>query len=223
MSNWRVTAVLSSPLCGDAPYLDALLEFEMAQRHGKAYPMRRSDPAPEVGSVHLPCLRGEFAGVRNIPRCSAPIAGPAEAYHEYVAKRLSVENAALLREDERKVVAMGNSWTKSYRLPVKVADVQRVSWFVAGAKRRNLKSLLDSVHAIGKDRSHGYGRVAAWQFVEVEHDYSWFAETPHGRLLMRVLPWDDSLTKCIGWKRWCGGYAAPYWHPDRAMEVAVPC
>lgn len=223
MSNWKVTAVLSSPLAGEAPYIDSLLEFEMAQRHGKAHTIQRGEPAPPVGSIHLPCLRGDFGGVDGIPRCSAPIVAPENVRHEHFAKRISVENAGLLREDQRLVVATGNSWTKSYRLPLKISNVEKICWFIGGSKRRSLKSLLDSVHSIGKKRSQGYGRIAEWQFEEVEHDWSWFAPSEQGTLLMRVLPWCEDINKLIGWKRWCGGYCPPYWHPDRIMEVAVPC
>lgn len=223
MANWRVTAILSSPLAGDPPYLDAILEHEMAQRHGKAQMLRRSDPVPPVGSVHLPCLRGEFGGVRGIPRCSAPTLPPVKSRHEYYAKRIGVEYAELLSPESRRIVAMGNSWTKSYRLPNNVRTVDRVAWFVGGSKRRSLKSLLKTVDSIGKDRSHGYGRVSEWLIEEVEHDWSWFADVEQGRLLMRVLPWADELEQCIGWKRWFGGFAPPYWHPGRIMEVAVPC
>jgi hypothetical protein len=224
MSNYKVTALLSSPLCGDAPYLDSILENEMAQRHGKAMKIDRGQPAPPVGSVHLPLLRGDFAGVRGIPRCSAPIVQPVESHHEHYAKRISVENADLLREDQRLVVATGNSWTKSYRLPNKITPCKSVVWFVGGSKRRNLISLLKTVPAIGKDRSQGYGRVSKWLVEETEHDWSWFADVPEGRLLMRVLPWSEEIEQtCIGFKRWFGGFANPYWHPDRQMEVALPC
>jgi hypothetical protein len=222
MSNWKVTAVLSSPLAGDAPYIDALLEFEMAQRLGKAHTISRGERAPTVGAIHLPCLRGEFGGVEGIPRCSAPILSPENVRHEHFAKRISVEHAGLLREDQRLVVATGNSWTKSYRLPLKTSNVEKICWFIGGSKRRTLESLLRSVQSIGKKRSQGYGRVAQWQFEEIEHDYSWFAPTDRGTLLMRVLPWCDDVQNLIGWKRWCGGIAPPYWHPDRIMEIAVP-
>ena len=223
MANWRVVAELSSPLAGDPPYLDGLLEHEMSQRHNKAMRLTRGMPAPPIGSVHIPCLRGEFAGVRGIPRCSAPIVGPDTTRHEHFAKRIAVEHSGLLRDDQRLVVATGNTWTKSYRLPIRVGIAKMVAWFVGGAKRRNIKSLLDSVTSIGFKRSQGYGRVARWVIEEVEHDYSWFADTPHGRLLMRALPWHDDIQQCIGWKRWCGAYAPPYWHPDRFAEIAIPC
>jgi hypothetical protein len=223
MANWRVTAELSSPLAGDAPYLDSLLEHEMSQRQGKAQRLSRGSLAPEIGSVHIPCLRGEYAGCRGIPRCSAPIVGPDTTRHEHFAKRIAVQHAGLLRDDQRLVIATGNTWTKSYRLPIRVGIARHVSWFVGGAKRRNLKSLLDSVVSIGHKRSQGYGRIASWSIVEVEHDWSWFAMTEHGRLLMRVLPYCDDIESCIGWRRWCGAYAPPNWHPDRVTEIAIPC
>jgi hypothetical protein len=223
MPNYKVTCHLSSPLAGDAPYLDAMMEFILSQHHGKAKRIQRWEKLDPVGTIHLPLLRGKFGGVDLIPRCSAPILETHQSTKEHFAKRISVENARLLRENERKVVAVGNTWTKSYRLPLEVHPVHRVAWFVGGSKRRNLKTILDDIDSIGKKRSHGYGRVARWAIDEVEHDWSWFADTPHGKLLMRVLPWCESLRQCIGWKRAFAGWAPPYWHPERYIEVAVPC
>ena len=223
MSNWKVTAVLAGPLAGDAPYLDALLEYQMAQRHGVARVINRSDECPPIGSVHIPCLRGGFGGVNGIPRCSAPIYRRAEDRHDHFAKRIAVEFSDCVAPESRVVVPVGNSWTKSYRLPLRVASVDRVVWFVGGSKRKSLKSLLDGVRAIGKKCSQGYGRIAGWEFEEVEHDWSWFADTEHGRLLMRILPWCSDLESVIGCRRWFGGVAAPYWHPGRMMEVGLPC
>lgn len=224
MSNWKVIATLSSPLAGEPPYLDSLLEFEMAQRQGKANRILRSQECPPVGSIHIPCLRGAIGGVHGIPRCSAPIMSPENDRHEFYAKRLSTENANLLRENQQLVVATGNSTFKSYRLPLRIRNVSRICWFVGGSKRRSLLSLLDSVHSVGKKRSQGFGRVVKWEAVEVEHDWSWFAPTEHGPLLMRVLPWCDDLPKdLIGYKRDFGAYAPPMWHPSRFCEIVTPC
>jgi len=197
----------------------------MAQRQGKANRILRGQECPPIGSIHIPCLRGEFGGIRGIPRCSAPIMAVESDSdrHEHYAKRLSVENADLLAENQRLVVAMGNSTFKSYRLPLRIRNVPEVRWFVGGSKRRNLLSLLDSVHSIGKKRSQGYGRIAEWEAVEVEHDYSWFAQTEHGTLLMRVLPWCDELPEnLIGYKRDFGAYAPPMWHPARFCDIVTP-
>lgn len=224
MRNWKVIAVMASPIAGDVPYLDGILENEMAQRQGKAGIVRRSDPAPRLGSIHLPLCRGNFAGVDYIPRCSGPIYVGRDERHEYVHKRFSVENAAMLHPDERTKIAVGNSWTKNYRLPLKVVNAERVVWYVGGSKRRPLKSLLRSVHAIGKKRSDGYGRVLCWEFEEVEQDWSWFAPSTAGMVLMRVLPFAETLFRdVVGYRRYFGGFAPPYWHPDRFLDIAVPC
>lgn len=220
----RVTAWLSSPLAGDPPMLDALLEDLMARHHGQLLRIDRGQPAPQPGSIHLPMLRGSIGGVDMIPRCSSPIVPAIKQRHEHYAKRIGVENADMLREDSRLVVAVGNSWTKSYRLPLAVRDVDRVVWFVGGSKRETLYSLLRRVPAIGKKRSQGYGRVARWQVEWTPHDYSWFAPGAGGRVLMRPLPaCDDLPSDLVGYRPDFGACIGPYWHPERFREVVVPC
>lgn len=224
MANWRVECTLSSPVAGELPMLDALLEYEMSQRSGLAHRVLRGDACPPAGAVHIPCLRGGLGGVNHIPRCSSPIAIDAPVTPEHFTKRLATEHANLLSDQQRHVVAIGNSTFKSYRLPLHTRRISKVVWFVGGAKRRNLLSLLDSVHSIGKKRSDGYGRVQSWEACEVEHDWSWFAPTERGTLLMRPLPWCDELPRgLIGYRRDFAGVLPPYWHPDRQMEVVVPC
>lgn len=227
--HWRVECTLSSPIAGEIPMLDALLEFEMAQRHGLANRMTRDMPCLPAGAIHIPCLRGSIGGVQSIPRCSSPIVSYSEVRQEHFAKRLAVEHAGLLSESSRGVVAMGNSTYKSYRLPLKLTHAAKVVWFVSGAKRRNLLSLLDSVKSIGKKRSCGYGRVVDWEAYEIEKDLSWFAEVDGGdgvsgaSILMRPLPYCRELpVNLVGFRRAFAGVVAPYWHPDRQMEVVVP-
>lgn len=222
--NVKVTAWLSSPLAGDPPMLDALLEDLMARHHGQLLRIDRGQPAPEPGSIHLPMLRGSIGGVSMIPRCSSPIVPSGKLRHEHYAKRIGVENADMLRDDSRLVVAVGNSWTKSYRLPLVIRDVDRAVWFVGGSKRDTLYSLLRRVDAIGKKRSQGFGRVARWQVEWCDHDYSWFAPSSGGPVLMRPLPACSELpANLIGSRADFGACLSPYWHPDRFREVVVPC
>lgn len=222
--NWKVTAVLASPLAGEPPQLDAILEYEMAQRHGKAMTIDRGRPCPPIGSIHLPLLRGRIGPVDGLPRCSSPILPACQMEHEFFAKRLSVENASMLREDQRTVVSVGSNWTKSYRLPLLIRRIDRVCWFVGGSRRRSLRSLLKTVKALGHKRSQGFGRVAEWIVEPEEHDLSWFAPSPEGPILMRIMPLCDDLPANLqGFRRSFGGVVAPYWHPDRQMEIAVPC
>lgn len=233
MTHLKVTAELSSPLAGDAPYLDAILEYQMALIEGRCMAITRADPAPVAGSVHIPILRGSIGGVDNIPRCSAPILSPENVRHEHFAKRIAVEHANCLSDNQRLVVATGNSWTKAYRLPLKISNVAKLVWFVGGndserngkrSSRKMLLSLLRRVHSVGKKRSQGYGRVAKWTAEETTDDNSWFAKTDHGTMLMRALPLCDDLpSDLIGFKRDFGGCIPPLWHPDRYMEIVTPC
>jgi hypothetical protein len=219
----KVTAHMESPIAGDVPYLDAILEYEMSQRLGLAYKIRRDQRAPPAGEVHIPMLRREFGGVPHIPCCSAPICGE---FHETVdrfAKRLAVEHAGLLAEKERLVVAMGNSTYKSYRLPLRVRVAPRIVWFCEG-HRRPILQLLRSVKSLGKKRSIGYGRVERWEAEMVDGDYWWFAPHERGTVLMRVLPFCDELPQdLIGYKRDFGAVVPPMWHPDRYTETVSPC
>lgn len=204
--------------------LDALLEDLMARHHGQLLRIDRGQPAPEPGSIHLPMLRGSIGGVAMIPRCSSPIVPSGKMRHEHYAKRIGVENADMLRDDSQLVVAVGNSWTKSYRLPLAIRDVDRVVWFVGGSKRDTLYSLLRRVHAIGKKRSQGFGRVAKWQVEWCDHDYSWFAASDDGVVLMRPLPaCADLPNNLTGHRPDFGACLPPYWHPDRYMEIVKPC
>lgn len=233
MTHLKVTAELSSPLAGDAPYLDSILEYQMALIEGRCMALTRAQPAPVAGEVHLPILRGAIGGVEQIPRCSAPIIAPEQIRHEHFAKRIAVEHADCLANNQRLVVATGNSWTKAYRLPLKISSVSRVVWFVGGndsqrngqrSPRKTILSVLRRVESIGKKRSQGYGRVFKWTAEETPDDWSWFAPSEHGQVLMRALPFCDQLPSgLIGFKRDFGACVPPLWHPDRHMEIVTPC
>ena len=195
----------------------------MAFHDKKCIAPRRSDPPPIAGEIHIPILRGRLGVVDAIPRCSAPIYVTESDTNEHFAKRLAVEYSDMLAPNERKKVAVGNSSYKSYRLPLRTRLVGKVVWFVGGAKRCNLMSLCKQVKYLGKKRSYGYARVSGWEVEEVEQDMSWFAKTDKGTLLMRVLPFCDSLpSDLIGFRRGFGGVVPPMWHPGRFVEAVYP-
>jgi len=218
----KVIARLTSPLAGDPPYLDAMLEFEMSQRLGKAERIQRGDRLQPYGAIHIPMLRKTIGGML-VPCCSAPILSPTLTTREHFAKRLAVEQSDLLHPSKRRIVAVGNSTFKSYRLPLTVRHVASITWF-AVAHRRPVKSLLRSIHSVGHKRSQGYGRVREWVFERIEEDYSWFVPSESGPVLMRSLPWCDEIPEnIIGAKRDFGACQPPMWHPDRFVDIVVPC
>lgn len=221
-----VTARLATPLAGDAPQLDALCEYLLSLHHGKGepgYKVDRAFPAPPMAAIPIPMVRRD-AGPWKVAACSDPIYPEvARDGREFVNKRLATEEAGLLAPRARTVVSTTNSWTKSYRIPLRVRRIDRVRWFAAGHRRPLLK-LLQRCTAIGKKVSVGYGRVAEWTIERVERDYSWYAAWEgHGTVLMRALPVGPWLPKdLIGYREDFGACVPPLWHPDRYCPIVRP-
>lgn len=221
-----VTARLASPLAGDAPQLDALLVQAACLRGGQGVPgheVDRAFPCPPQGGVPIPLARRRVGGW-DVARCSSPILGPVRAETvEHVAKRLAVEDATLLEPGARKVVSTTSSWTKGYRLPLRVRVVDAVAWFARGDGPA-LRKLLAQVGSIGKKRSLGHGLVRAWEVARVDADQSWYAATEDGPVLMRALPDGPHLPPgLLGARKDFGACVDPYWHPERYTEIVVPC
>jgi hypothetical protein len=218
----KVTCHLASPVVGDLPFLDAILEGEMARRDGSATRLRRDQPCPPYGQIHIPMLRRTIGGLA-VPCCSAPIARADRVTVEHFAKRLATEHAGLLAPKKRLVVATGNATFKSYRLPLQVQVIHRIVWF-AIARRRPVKQLLRSVRSVGRKRSMGYGRVAEWVCERIDNEWSWFVRTEAGPVLMRPLPFCADLPGgLLGAREDFGAVQSPMWHPDRFVERVVPC
>ena len=134
-----------------------------------------------------------------------------------------MEHAGLLAPESRIVVSTTNSWTKSYRLPMRIRRIESVRWFAIGHRREMLK-VLRRIDFLGKKPSVGYGRVASWTIDPIDDDYSWFAPGPAGPVLMSTLPAEAPLPAgLIGYRRSFGAPVPPYWHPDRYTEILVPC
>jgi hypothetical protein len=221
-----ITARLDSPIAADAPRLDALLMMVLSLHYAKTrpgYKIDRSLPAPPQDEIAIPLLR-ERLGPWSVARCSDPIYGVCSAeYVEHVTKRIAAEEAELLHPDRRVVISTTNSWTKSYRLPLRMRRIDCVYWF-ALAERRALLKTLRRVDYLGKKRSVGNGRVASWEATAVEEDHSWFAPSPAGPVLMATLPAGPWLPHgLVGFRAGFGGCCPPYWHPDRYAEIVVPC
>lgn len=221
-----VTATLAGPLAGDAPRLDGLLLYVMSLHHAKfeaGYKVDRAMPAPPQDEIPIPLPKRDI-GPWKVGACSDPIYAGVDSEHvDHFVKKISVENAELLSESARNVVSTTNSWTKSYRLPLRVRRIASVRWFAWG-ERRELLKVLKRVEFLGKKSSFGYGRVAGWKIDAIDEDYSWFAESPAGPVLMSTLPAEATLPdRLTGYRRAFGACVPPYWHPDRYTEIVVPC
>jgi hypothetical protein len=225
--NLLITVKLLNGLGGtDAPRLDSLLESALSLYHPKAVPgykIDRSLPAPPQANIPLPILRRRLEDWQ-IGACSDPILStPAAEYHEHFVKKLAVEHAGLLSPESRLVVSTTNTWMKSHRQPIQKRVIDRICWFAVG-NRRHVLEVLRRVKFLGKKVSYGNGRTAEWTVERIDRDYSWFAPSLEGTVLMRTLPIGDWLPgDLIGFKRDYIGVCSPYWHPDRRAEAVVPC
>lgn len=226
-----ITARLASPLCGEAPQLDALLELAMAPFHESGRPQHqidRNQPAPPAGVIPIPIPRRSVAGW-PVARCSGPIeAEPDATWVDHVAKRIGTEYAPILKPEARRKIVISNTWTKSYRLPMRIRQVSAVCWFAVGRAGVLRTFLARHITAIGKKRSVGYGRIAAWEAQPWPEDWTWFAPDPDSGkpILMRPLPVGDGSHlpgDLIGARRDFGACVSPYWHPERYTEIVVPC
>lgn len=220
----RVVAEMASALAGDAPQLDGLLVALRARPENRSHGTTRASACPPVGDVPIPIPLRTFGG-HSIYRCSSPIMiGQTSDIHEHYHRRFPTEKAELLTESERGVVATTNGIYKSYRLPLRVRRVDRVVWFAEADRQSLLQVLKRSAHAIGRKTGMGYGRVAKWTAEAIDDDWTWFAKSAQGPVLMRPLPFCDAIPSGLQCsRRDYGACQPPYWHPDRYTEIVVPC
>lgn len=217
----RIEAKLCSALCGDPPHLDALLEG-MAARWLGLPALCRSLPCPPVGSVPIP-LALDYAVGFPVYRCSSPIFAATHDGCRRFARQFPANDVESLHPSHRGNVNLVTGPYKSWFLPIRSRLVDRVVWFAVG-DRDGVADLLGDCLAIGKVRGKGPGRVAAWTIEPADHDWSWFAPSHAGPVLMRPLPAGDWLPAGLqGAKLDYGAFAPPYWHVDRYAEVVTPC
>jgi len=217
-----VSANLLTPLAGDPPILDSLLEYAVTFLMKTCKKITRDSPAPGFCSVPLPLSRLKLNGI-EIWRCSNPIMEKdIKIKHEFLSKQLSVENALLLSEKNRRNVPINRGEYKSIRKPIKIIHCKKIAWFCHG-KKDVLMRMLERIKAIGNYRKIGYGLIKNWDMKEIDRDYSWYAVKNKDMVLMRNLPLCDELPKnLIGYKKSYGAFAAPYWHPERIAEIVEP-
>lgn len=217
MEPLKITANLVSPIAGEPPMLDSILCYQVTGKRHLTRPNMKCNPVPPFPRIPLYCK--EIQGV-DVPCCSNPIIRVNTDRHEHYAKRLAVEHSSVLAEQNRLIVSMAGQVFKSYRLPLRTRLCDKVVWFAVG-RGRVLRRMLREISAIGVKRSQGFGRVSHWIVENVEHDWSWFADTDHGPLLMRCLP--KIQTDAIGWKPHFKAVRWPYWHQENFVEVIEPC
>lgn len=221
--NWRITAWLCSPLCGEPPALDAIMEWELARRMGlkKHKKLTRQTPLSEINRPPIP-LVSSLIGGKSVYHVSDPIIAPPHAeWVEHVTKRFDTSQSLLVAPEYRKKLLVGSGPYKMQRRPLRVRLTDSVTWFARGY-RKDVNKLLKKITALGHRRDIGYGRVWRWEYVEVEDDWSLFALWEGQQVLMKTLPLGQHMQGVKGYKRSYGGAWPPYWHPDNYTDIAVP-
>lgn len=227
-----ITAHLASPLCIGAegpPMLDSLLELAASAtcdpRNGQGVHkerLTRDRPPPEQGSIRIPLVRSRV-GPWLIAHCSDPIMPQSRESVEHVNKRLGTENVQLVDPAQHKQICHTNTWTKAYRLPMRLVHIPCVAWFAVG-EQGEIRRLLRRIHSIGKKISVGYGKVARWDVQFHDKDVCWYMPHSSGNILMRRMPRGEWLPgDLLGYKPSYGACTGPYWHPERYCELVVPC
>jgi hypothetical protein len=225
IKNWKVTAWLSSPLAGDPPALDSLLEWELARRLGMKHHLKltRNVPLSQIEHVPIPLYQVTLGG-HDVYRCSDPILPePRAEWADHNSKRIDTGMIALmLAPSERKSLLIASGPYKMRYVPVRCRLVDRVAWFFHG-DRKEVNKLLKSVVALGRKRNIGYGLIERWEYEETEDDCSITALCQGKPVLMKTIPSGPHLKNMTGYRRSFGGGFPPYWHPETYMEIAVPC
>lgn len=240
LQHLKVTAHLVSPICGDVPMLDSLLEWVMsfhmasivATSNGHRHRIAdrpRGEPVERPGAIPIPIARRQLAGV-PVPLCSAPLFRADLDTADHLGKRLEIESCDLLDGSGADVIPLTSGAYKSYYLPLRVRVVPQVVWFCScrwaqrGSPAPEVRRLLKRVDSIGKKTSIGYGQVARWEVEIIDRDLSWFAPHEDGQVLMRPLPVGHWLPgDLLGYRRDYGGYTPPYWQRSFWSEIVVPC
>lgn len=221
----KITAWLTEPLVGQPPHFDSLLVSRVARLRA-APPIERTSRLPEKTlPIPLKCHRvGRFL----VPLVSSPIWVAQATWLEYFHSRTSFEWADWLNVDERLSISQSSGPYKTIRLPMLVQRVERIVWFAVGTGRE-IRKLLRHVHALGKKRSFGFGRVARWD-CEVLGDpphplWPWWIDGDQGPVLMRPVPAEcpELPAGLLGCRLDFGACCDPYWHPGRFTEILVPC
>ena len=225
LKNWKVTCHLLSPLCGDPPMIDALMEYELSVRLGMKYARKltRSIPLSIIDRPPIPVSRRTLSGIDYY--CSSnPILGNVNAeYTERHAKRFDTDMCALLLDQKSSstMLLTSSGPYKSRFVKKRVRLVDTVTWFVRG-DRKEMNKLLKKFVALGHCRGYGYGFIDRWEYEEQPSDYSIFAPHNGGRVLMRTVAF-EAARDSTGYRKSFGGAFPPYWHPDTFMDIAVPC
>lgn len=222
---FKIICELCSPLCGDAPKLDALIVSELIFKQKLCQAGEKLSKGDPISKFKIPSVPLYTEYYNNIPlyHVSDPIYFTNFEFREDFCCHIEPELYFLLAEEDRKSISSVSGKYKDTRLPLRLKNINKIIWFCRGTKDSILEILQENIFSIGTKRKQGFGVVNKWFVEDIDKDYSFFAEKENKKVLMKTLPElfiDKKNT--IGYSIQYGACSPPYWHPGRYMNVAIP-
>ena len=161
---FKVICKLCSPLCKEAPYLDALLYNELMFKQGlckSGKKLSRGDSVNEIKEIRIPLKSVRY---NNIPVyfCSNPVYKINYEYREDFSYHIEPELCFLLSDKEKKSISSTSGIYKDRRLPIRLKLINEIVWFCNGTKNSVLE-ILQSITSVGSLRKQGFGVISEWK------------------------------------------------------------
>lgn len=218
-----ITAWLASPLAGEAPMLDAILErhafikdIDGCAALSAGRQLNTHDPLTYDMLDCVPLERHTFANGETCYCVSSPIVDSAHETTEHFVRRADFAELKDRVKDVAKLRQVMGPYSPSFE-PHRVRTARAVAWYARGNAAK-LRVWLDGVKHIGGKTAAGYGIVEFWS-IDPSPDY-WM--TADG-VLMRPVPATAFRDAPKGARPYFGAIKPPYWHPMRQMEIWKPC
>lgn len=207
--NLLVKVYLLSPISGEIPMFDALMEWAI---------LNKKNIITKNEKLNYECQL-PLEKYNEVWKCSdAIIKTPDLVQTNHIVSKFPSDDARLLKLDSRKSLLTASGAYKMRRKPLLAKLINCIAWFCEGDKVE-IEKILKKINSIGKCRNIGYGRIDTFDVQQIENDYSIFA----GNVLMKTVPIEYINENITGYRKAIGSCTPPYWHPDNYREVAIPC
>lgn len=227
-----ITASLCSPLAGDAPMLDAILEryafihnINNCESLSKGAQLNTHDTLKYYMIESVPLAVHTFKNGKRCYCVSFPIVDYKKDETEHFSTRMDFNTLKNIvsEKDINKLRQNTGAYAPTFE-PFRVRAASQIKWYANGTKSY-LSKWLNSIKYIGSRTSSGFGRVSQWSVEACDHDFWMMASCKDKKpVLMRSIPKDEmNIDEIDGAMLYFGALVPPYWHPQRQMEILKPC
>jgi hypothetical protein len=205
----RVEARLAAPVAYVEPiHLDALLAWVVAYRILHSNPeVAQTEPDVVADDIALPVERVTIADTPIW--CATSFLPKSEVDPAIVRYRKRPPEEGLIEWSSPCKLRFTQGKFRAYDLPLVVRPATSLIAYVLGSEV-GVRDLLREARHLGKKRSQGWGRVAAWTVSRVEGDFPW--QDGAGRPT-RAVPGDGGAVQ---------GVRPPYWYRPWWVPAVAP-